>query len=578
MRIGPRILANSVLIAIFSVTVTILLIGTMSFNYGKNMLENEARDRLDLVRDMKANEITRYFDALKKQALLFSNDATVINAMTAFDQSFGLYAKEVSNTGMDQYKDGVIKHYAAEFSQDYANNNGGIPFDVTSYLNVSNPSTFALQYNYIFNNPYGIDQEEKLDTVDDGSTYSKDHAIYHPLLHQLKDLFELEDIFLIDPDTASIVYTVAKGVDYTTSLNNGPYANTALGKTFRALNKSDDPKQVVVSQFEAYMPSNDDQSCFIGAPIYNNGAKIGVLIFQLKSDGINAIMTSDKKWQDIGLGATGESYLIDGQHRMLTNSRFFAEDPKAFLREMQQIGVDKQAMIRMQAKENSMGLLKIDTLGADEVLDGSSGFAIYKDYRGIEVLGAYEPINVSGVNWGLIAEIDKAEAFAPIYELEHKMIINLLGLLVLNILFALVVGVGLAKPISGPLEKLSSQMRKLAKSQDLTKRVAHGSNDEIGEMADALNSLLDGFQKTCQETILSTQKFQSTAKQLMGLADEIDNRESLHKFEDNYEHVHEKTQEIKNAGDSLTELSDRLQVLSRQFKVFEEESDKSSGW
>ena len=32
------------------------------------------------------------------------------------------------------------------------------------------------------------------------------------------------------------------------------------------------------------------------------------------------------------------------------------------------------------------------------------------------------------------------------------------------------------------------------------------------------------------------------------------------------------------AGDSLDELSAKLQVLSRQFKVFESENERTSGW
>ena len=68
------------------------------------------------------------------------------------------------------------------------------------------------------------------------------------------------------------------------------------------------------------------------------------------------------------------------------------------------------------------------------------------------------------------------------------------------------------------------------------------------------------------------------AHKLMALADDIDAREASHKYEDNYAMVHEKTEAIKEAGDSLEELSERLQVLSRQFKVFEAENERTSGW
>ncbi len=578
MRIGPRLLLNAVLIASFAVITTILLIGTMSYNYGKNILEEQARDRLTLVRDLKAEHIEKYFEAMKKQAVLFSDNQTIIQAMKEFNAGFSKYAQQVSTKGMDKYKDEVIKRYISEFSRDYANDNGGIPFDAAPYLNVSKPSTFALQYNYIFNNPHGIDKESKLVYVDDGSDYSKTHSVYHDQLLQLKELFSIEDIFLVDAKNGDIVYTVAKGLDFTTSLIDGPYANTALGDAFRRANTTDGTKPVIVSQFEAYSPSNDDQSCFIATAIYDNGVKIGILIFQLDYMFINNLMTSQGRWQEIGLGKTGESYLVDNNLHMITMSRFFHDDPEAYLNLMDKNGLDDETLIRMKAKGNNIGLLKINTLGAEEAVQGKTGFAIYQDYRGVKVLGAYEPINVSGVNWGVVVEIDETEAFAPVQELAKKMIINLFGIMILIIIFATIVGIGLAKQISVPIQKLSAKILTLSATQDLTKRIEYNANDEIGDMAKALNSLLDSFQKTTQETIISTQKVQSTANKLITLADEIDARETNHKYEDNFDAVHQKTEEIKNAGDSLAELSSRLQVLSRQFKVFEAESDKASGW
>lgn len=578
MRIGPRLVLNAVLIATFSVIATVLLIGAMSYNYGKNILEDSAKDRLTLVRDLKADEIRRYVSALQRQCILFSNDPAVIQAMKDLKSGFDLYAKEVSLKGMDKYKDEVIKHYIQEFSRDYANDNGGIPFDATPYLNVSNPSTFALQYNYIFNNQYGIDKEQTLTYIDDGSTYSRQHAKYHPQLRDLKVLFGMEDIFLVDPN-GDIVYTVAKGLDFTTSLINGPYANTVLGQVFREANTDDGRKRVPISDFAAYSPSNDDQASFIATPIFDNGQKVGVLIFQISAVVLDAIMTSDRRWDEIGLGKSGEAYIVDKEGRMITNSRFELEDPEKFYQDMTQGGLQAtDSLTRMRAKQNNMGLIKADTLGVQEVLAGKSGFAIYKGYKGKEVLGSYEPLDIAGVNWGVVAEIDKAEAFAPVYSLAKRVAINLAGIMVLIIAFATIVGIGLARQISAPIEKLSGAIKMLAETRDLTKRIKYPVNDEIGDMTNSINQLLDSFQKTHQETVLSSQKMQTTAHKLLSLAEEIDNREALHKFEDNYESVHEKTSELKNAGDNLNELSDRLQALSRQFKVFEEEADRTKDW
>lgn len=578
MRIGPRLLVNSILIAGFSVIATAMLIGGMSFTYGKNILEEETRSRLVLVRDLKADSIRNYFDNLQKQATALSQNPTIMSAMRDFNDGFKKYAQEVSTVGLDQYKEEVLKKYISEFSADYAKTNGNVPFDVTPYINTSNPNTFALQYNYIFNNPYGIDKEHELEYVDDNSTYSKFHAKYHEQLNQIYTLFSLEDIFLVNNE-GDIVYTIAKGIDFTTSLKNGPYAQTVLGDSFRRANTADGTKPVIVSEFEAFMPSNDDQSSFVATAIYDqSGKKIGVLIFQVDYTAINTIMTSGEAWEDIGLGKTGEVYLIDQKRHMITDSRFFIENSEEYLNKIAKLDVSQDTITRMRARQSNIGLQPINSMGADLALEGKSGFASYIDYRDKKVLGAFEPITLSGVTWGVIAEIDTAEAYGPVYSLAWKMGFTLLGIMILIIFFATIVGIGLAKQISVPIENLSAKVRILSDTQDLTQRIDYQANDEIGDMAKAINHLTANFQQTCKETILSTEKMQAAAHKLVDWAEDIDQQESTHKHEDNYQAIHEKTESIKDAGDNLDELSSRLQMLSRQFKVFEAESTRTSGW
>lgn len=578
MRIGSRILTNSVLIAGFAVLITTLLIGGMAYNYGKDILEQQAMNKLELVRDLKADSLKRYFVNVENQAKLFARSPGIISATQDLEQGFDKYAAEVGGKGLDRYKDTVIQHYIQEFSSDYATDNGGAEFDATPYLNLSNESTFALQYNYIFNNPNGIDKESKLDAVEDGSTYSRVHKKVHVILKEFKEMYDFEDIFLVDSNTGDIVYTVAKGLDFTTSLNNGPFSKTALADVFRRANAAEAKDYVTISDFSMYMPSNDDQAAFVAAPIYNGDTKIGVLIFQLNLKTVNQIMTSDNDWKNVGLGDTGETYLIDQNSIMMNMSRFFVENPDQYLNNMAQLGLDPNTIAKIKAKNSNIGLQQTKSHATDAVLNGNTGFGMFTDYRGVEVLGAYEPINLNGTNWGIICKIDKSEAFAPIKELAKKVIINLTGVMILIMIFSIITGIGLARQISLPIERLSSLIRILSKTQDLTQRIEISSNDEIGEMAASLNTLIESFQQTCQETITSSQKMQIAAHRLMTLADEIDSREAGHKFEDNFETVHEKTEAIKNAGDSLSELSSRLQVLSRQFKVFEVESDRTSGW
>jgi len=57
------------------------------------------------------------------------------------------------------------------------------------------------------------------------------------------------------------------------------------------------------------------------------GEKIGVLIFQAPVDKINDVMTSGNDWKGVGLGESGEVYLVGQDFKMRNNSRFLIESP-----------------------------------------------------------------------------------------------------------------------------------------------------------------------------------------------------------------------------------------------------------
>ena len=96
-------------------------------------------------------------------------------------------------------------------------------------------------------------------------------------------------------------------------------------------------------------------------------------------------------------------------------------------------------------------------------LSGKSGIMIGKDYRGVEVLAAYEPVRV--LNYGLVAKIDLAEIRQPFYT--HG--IWLLGFSVLTIFSAAVFFWKTSTPL----------MRRVQESQALLSGVLEGTQDVV---------------------------------------------------------------------------------------------------
>ncbi len=195
---------------------------------------------------------------------------------------------------------------------------------------------------------------------------------------------------MIDAKTGRIVYSVFKELDFNTSLLTGPWSKTNFADAFRkaaALNKADD---VALVDFAQYTPSYDSPAGFIASPIMEGGEMLGVLIFQMPLERISEIMS-----ERAGLGETGETYLVGPDQLMRSDSYL---DPK-------------HHTVVASFKNPEKG--KVGTKASTAALKGKTGAEIIIDYNGNPVLSAYTPVKLSGLTWGLLAEIDVAEAFVP---------------------------------------------------------------------------------------------------------------------------------------------------------------------
>ena len=55
----------------------------------------------------------------------------------------------------------------------------------------------------------------------------------------------------------------------------------------------------------------------------------GVLALQFPISKINRLMTMDKRWEESGMGKTGETFIVGPDDLMRSDSRLFLEDPRA---------------------------------------------------------------------------------------------------------------------------------------------------------------------------------------------------------------------------------------------------------
>ncbi len=582
MRIGSRLIINAVMMSLFSVLITSMAIGWVAYTQGQKSLKAKTQDQLISIRDIKKSEIEHYFMDSRNELSALASDQMVVDAMLNFKNAFKDYKEEFNKTKPITYNMAVIQQYMKEFSNAFHIKNGNNDaLEGKILFNLSRESSFALQYNYILQNKNPIGSKDILDYVDDGTRYSQYHKKYHSAFRNFVKKLDYYDIFLVDAESGDVVYTVSKEADFTTSLQNGAFANTGLGKVFKAAVTETEIGMTAISDFSAYSPSYNGEAAFIAAPIYNGDQKIGVLIFQLSIDRINQIMTHDGHWQKIGLGKTGETYLVGHDYRLRSMSRFFIENPTEYIHLMKDIGLPEDVIHQMEMKKTSIGLQPVTTKGTQQAIETrQGGFGVFEDYRKIPVLSAFSPLSIPGLDWAIMSEIDASEAFDSVHSLAIKIMLLTAIVIFVMVFISILLGVKLSWKISKPMERISKVIKFISKDRDLTKRLIVSSDDELGDIAKAINDLFESLQKTFEETISSTVQVDEIAIELEELSHLLKKHSgnTLESDRDKIELEIEKATQLGKKGEELKGLSTKLKGLAEQFQILEAHSEETSEW
>jgi class 3 adenylate cyclase len=458
---------------------SILVTAYLGYRSGRLNLTNRVFSQLTSVRASKAYQIESYFKNIQNHTQTLSEDPSVVTAMQEFATA---YRQLQSAQVPDSFDQTIATYYRDEFLPRLTKVEEGSPI-LQSYTPKATASRY-LQYHYIAANPKPVGKKHLFNTAPDNSEYSRLHARYHPIFRKIIEKFGYYDMFLIDPQ-GTIVYTVFKETDFTSNLDIGPYKDSNLARLSRLVKESKEKDFSQIVDFAPYSPSYGAPAAFIAAPIFKQSELIGVLAFQLPVDEINNVMTGNRNWEGDGLGKTGESYLVGRDFLMRSVSRFLVQDPKGYTEALRSLGVKETDISRINQYKTSILLQNVRTEAVEASLAGQQGTQIIQDYRGIPVLSSYAPLQIDGLDWVVLSEMDLAEAYAPIYSFQQQILVYATLLMLLVTLLAMAMAYLFVKPI----DQLIASARKVA-AGELTEIAALGSGDEFGDLARSFNAMV----------------------------------------------------------------------------------------
>ncbi|MFQ5686650.1 MAG: PAS domain S-box protein [Candidatus Scalindua sp.] len=263
------------------------------------------------------------------------------------------------------------------------------------------------------------------------------------------------------------------------------FKNAIQGKTFATkIVPSEVPLTNEFGNVEAGLPT-----MFVATPLMDeDDAIVGVVTLRINVSILSNLMLSNK------FGKTGETYLINRDGYMLTESRF--------TKRLKKIGkIDTRSSLELKLVDPATDELTTGVRQCVAGYDGSDANG-YNDYGGITVLGVWQWL--PEYNWGVVTEIDKTEVYGVAYNLNTLGMV-LIFAMVFPILF---VAYFVGKRFSTPILGLTEVTEKMA-SGDLSQRVNIKRNNEIGVLANSINTMAKSLDKKTKETVQSEKRYRS---------------------------------------------------------------------
>ncbi len=445
----------------------------------KNALIEAEKHVIEGIREARRQRVESYFEVINDQMINFANNLMVRQATaelaTAFDSI------DASSSELSAHSQALAQYFDREFRPRL--NDAEQPYrGAASYTPSSVQGRVLLDW-YLASNPHAVGEKLELARAASDVDYNRLHAVYHPVVRQYLESFGYYDIFLFDTQ-GNMVYSVFKETDYATNFVSGPYRDTGLGQVFREAVELPEGS-VAIRDFASYEPSYGAAASFIASPVYYDGECVGVAAFQMPVDRINSIATNEA-----GLGEHGTSYLVGFDGMLRSNTRF-----------------DDSALLSR----------KIDDEWLSDATHQSGEFTGI-GIAGNEAIIEYAPLELAGLDWVVVIEVDKGEITAPAKALAWQM---LFGVIVLVAVIALALSFAIRSAIS-PIRLLITSVRDMAEGEgDLTQRMDEARKDELGELAHWLNRFVGKIHDVIVDSALVSRDLAGASKQVAVAAEEM---------------------------------------------------------
>lgn len=185
------------------------------------------------------------------------------------------------------------------------------------------------------------------------------------------------------------------------------------------------------------------------------------------------------------MGETGEAYIVGPDHLIRSTSRFWTEAKEQYKQDVKITGVPQKTIELRDRLNTTIDLQKIPNSIVESAIAGDTGITpTNNNYRGKEVFTTYGPLDIRGLDWALIAEMEVQEVYAPSRRL--LIILSIAG--VIFLLLSAAVADLASKLLLKPISRLIEKTNQIAAGEADTE-ISLDENNEFGELAESISGV-----------------------------------------------------------------------------------------
>ncbi len=477
--VATRLSLVVLLVALISLVIT----AVVGLARGGELTEVVLRERTTSIGAARADQVELYVEGLERALISQAISPSTAQAIDEFAKAY--QELQVAEPSLDDQT--LLEEYYVDTVAPALSAARGRPVTAASLIPRARAAVH-LQANYVVP---GGDDGGLLNDAGDGSRWSELYSSLNQALDEFATRFGVSDLYLIEPDDKIIVYSTAKDVDFATSLRTGPQSGTALAALVNSLGEDAEPGVTAIEDFTSYAPAGDEPSLFIASPVVVRGAPAGYVAFRIGPDQISSITTNDGSWEV--LGNTGETYVVARDGLMRSDARGFIEDENSYLAAVTDAETATENQTESMAIFGTTVLFQpINDQDVDRALDEEPGLADTTNYLGAGVLQGRRALDIEGLEWAMITEIELQELEQPIKDFVRDLLVAI-ALFLVAVTF---IAVRWADRLLRPLRIISTKLRAVRAGDLIEQGVSSGalpanSPTEFVELAGDIDTMLE---------------------------------------------------------------------------------------